>query len=53
MEDWAEIRRLYRSEKLSQAAIAQLSAARDKGPARRRFCHEHGTTRLPVMGPPG
>ncbi|ETZ56321.1 hypothetical protein I546_0155 [Mycobacterium kansasii 732] len=23
VEDWAEIRRLYRSEKLSQAAIAQ------------------------------
>ena len=23
MEDWAEIRRLYRSEKLSQAAIAR------------------------------
>lgn len=30
MEDWAEIRRLYRSEKLSQAAIArQLSLSRN------------------------
>ncbi|TPW91713.1 helix-turn-helix domain-containing protein, partial [Mycolicibacterium fortuitum] len=30
MEDWAEIRRLYRSEKLSQAAIArQLALSRN------------------------
>ena len=30
MEDWAEIRRLYRSEKLSQAAIArQLGLSRN------------------------
>lgn len=30
MEDWAEIRRLYRSEKLSQAAIARrLSLSRN------------------------
>ena len=30
-----------------------VSAARNKGPGRRGFCHEHGTTRLPLMGPPG
>ncbi|EJZ11412.1 integrase catalytic subunit, partial [Mycolicibacterium fortuitum subsp. fortuitum DSM 46621 = ATCC 6841 = JCM 6387] len=30
VEDWAEIRRLYRSEKLSQAAIArQLALSRN------------------------
>ena len=30
MEDWAEIRRLYRSEKVSQAAIARrLSLSRN------------------------
>ncbi|MBF6207280.1 hypothetical protein IU483_24775 [Streptomyces gardneri] len=29
-----------------------LSAARRKGPFRSRFCHEYGTTCLPLMGPP-
>ena len=30
-----------------------LSPATIMGPLRGVFCHEHGTTWLPVMGPPG
>jgi hypothetical protein len=30
-----------------------VSPATLMGPLSGVFCHEHGTTRLPVMGPPG
>jgi hypothetical protein len=30
-----------------------MSPATSMGPPFGIFCHEHGTTRLPVMGPPG
>jgi hypothetical protein len=35
------------------AADENVSVASRKGPLGSRFCHEHGITRLPLMGPPG
>jgi hypothetical protein len=40
------------SRRASKAG-ATLSPATLMGPPCGVFCHEHGTTRLPVMGPPG
>lgn len=41
MENWAEIRRLYRSEKLSQAAIARLLALSRNTVAKAPRAHSH------------
>src|SRR3954453_11644213 len=37
----------------ANALAPRMSAARGMGPLQRWFCHEHGTTCLPLMGPPG
>jgi hypothetical protein len=36
-----------------QQDCGRMSPASVKGPAEPGFCHGHGTTVLPVMGPPG
>ena len=51
MEDWAEIRRLYRSEKLSQAAIARrLSLSRNTVAKAVRADAPPRYERAPVLG---
>ncbi len=44
---WALRRRSQRGR------VNWVSAARSKGPPQSRFCQEHGTTCLPLMGPSG